>query len=100
MDKGVQINIQCILLDIYYWSFGICCFYLHQLVINTPVSFEIVKLIEVNGWKLPYTLEYLEEIESTNRYFESIPTVAEVVMWLYEKHMIWIVVNLDLVGRW
>ena len=29
----------------------------------------------------------------------SAPTIAEVVMWLYEKHEIWIEVNVDINGR-
>lgn len=60
---------------------------------NTPVSFEIVKLLEKISWKFPYTIEYLEELQGTNNYIESIPTIAEVVMWLYEKHKIWISVS-------
>lgn len=57
---------------------------------NTPVSFEIVKLLEKISWKFPYTIEYLEELQGTNNYIESIPTIAEVVMWLYENHGVWI----------
>lgn len=60
---------------------------------NISVSFKIVKLLEKIGWKLPYTIEYLEELQGTNNYIESIPTIAEVVMWLYEKHGIWIKVD-------
>ena len=28
------------------------------------------------------------------------PTIAEVVMWLYEKHEIWTVVNVNIMGSW
>lgn len=48
---------------------------------NTPISFEIAKLLKEKGYKL------LPEFES------SYPTIAEVVMWLYEKHGIWIEVK-------
>ena len=57
---------------------------------NISVSFKIVKLLEKIGWKLPYTIEYLEELQGTNNYIESIPTIADVVCWLCDKHQIWI----------
>ena len=63
---------------------------------NTTVSFEIVKLLEKIGWKFPYTIEYLEELQGTNNYVESIPTIADVVMWIYEKHGIWIEIGYGL----
>ena len=44
-----------------------------------------LETINFNGW-------------GVNSY--SAPIVAEVVMWLYEKHKIWIVVNMDIIGRW
>lgn len=47
---------------------------------NTPISFEIAKLLKEKGYKL------LPEFES------SYPTIAEVVMWLYEQHGIWVTV--------
>ena len=28
------------------------------------------------------------------------PTIAEVVMWLYEKHGVWTVVNVNIMGSW
>lgn len=46
---------------------------------NTPVSFELSKLLKEKGFNIPYP-----NVES------SYPTIVEVVMWLYEKHGIWI----------
>ncbi len=52
---------------------------------NTPVNFEIAKLLKEKGYtqfKAPLPSLIFEE-----RYR---PTIAEAVMWLYEKHGIWI----------
>ena len=67
---------------------------------NTPVSFEIAKLLKEKGFDLPCRLLYKSEKEleegigvdyDWNRFDSySAPTIAEVVMWLYEKHGIWI----------
>lgn len=48
---------------------------------NTPVSPKLAKLLKEKG------LRILAAFES------SYPTIAEVVMWLYEKYMIWISVD-------
>lgn len=45
---------------------------------NTPVNFTTAKLLKEKGYRI------LPEFES------SYPTIAEVIMWLYEKHGIWI----------
>ena len=45
---------------------------------KTPVSFEIAKLLKEK--------DEIFDVTSTLDY----PTIAEVVMWLYEKHRIWI----------
>ena len=75
---------------------------------TTPVSFELAKLLKENGfdlycqhsyWKGELTLHtpgYALKDGTTSqanyfnfeRYYA--PTIAEVVMWLYEKHGIWI----------
>lgn len=75
---------------------------------NTPVSFEIAKLLKEKGfnlyctwsyWKTELTSEtpgYALEDGTTSqenyydfeRYYA--PTIAEVVMWLYEKYEIWL----------
>lgn len=88
---------------------------------NTPVSFELAKLLKEKGFDTPtfYYYEneklvepYLENGSSTDTEFRvdlsdlkeyfnkwsktvSAPTVVEVVMWLYEKHGIWISVECD-----
>jgi hypothetical protein len=48
---------------------------------NTPVSFELVKLLKEKDEQF--------DVTSTLDY----PTISEVVMWLYEKHGIWITVT-------
>ncbi len=83
---------------------------------NTPVSFELAKLLkekeiyipafhyyENEVLKEPYLengsstdTEFRVELSDLKEYFNkwskkiSAPTIAEVVMWLYEKHGIWI----------
>ena len=96
---------------------------------NTPVKFEIAKLLKEKRFDIP-TKKYYEyalkskkdkengysgsfgwkkgELNLQSDYFQnnsksdftsemwymcSSPTIAEVVMWLYEKHGIWIVIN-------
>ena len=55
---------------------------------NTPVSFEIAKLLKEKGYPFEFiTVGELKEVPL------NIPTIAEVVMWLYEKHGIWISVD-------
>lgn len=79
---------------------------------NTPASFEIAKLLKEKGFDIPTIKCYAEErLRNKNtggdlftgifrlctkskfhkRYYYA-PTIAEVVMWLYEKHGIWICV--------
>ena len=82
---------------------------------NTPVSFELAKLLKEKGFDTPcinyYTLsneftpkDYLftGKADNYNNVKNSVhnnngtisaPTIAEVVMWLYEKHRIWVVVD-------
>ena len=69
---------------------------------NTPVSFEIAKLLKEKGFDNESAHYYNEKGEMLfDAYYPSIqptkpyvyydnPTIAEVVMWLYEKHGIWI----------
>lgn len=75
---------------------------------NKPVNFEIAKLLKEKEFNLycqcsywndeltPYTPGYaLEDGTTSNeKYWEFeryyAPTITEVVMWLYEKHGIWI----------
>ena len=77
---------------------------------NTPVRFEIAKLLKEKGFDLPcnnYTsqrdgdyfsnekqvISYKNYNEITSTY--SRPTIAEVIMWLYEKHGIWVSIILN-----
>ncbi len=99
---------------------------------NTPVSFELAKLLKEKGFDIP-TKKYYEyalkskkdkengysgsfgwkkgELNLQSDYFQnnsksdftsemwymcSSPTITEVVMWLYEKHGIWIVASYEL----
>lgn len=71
---------------------------------NIPVSFELSKLLKEKGfddvcqkWYSTGGGIYFQDEFENNRGFTptykcEAPTIAEVVMWLYEKHGIWIVV--------
>lgn len=71
---------------------------------NTPVNFELAKLLKEKGFDGNY-FHYWNMVnhsgewkvdtriwEYTDNYIEA-PTIADVVMWLYEKHKIWISVG-------
>ena len=87
---------------------------------NTPVNFELAKLLKEKGfdvkvrgrihvsyWHLVkdniipsnvniYYTDMFAPLGNWNdgiQHFMSIPTIAEVVMWLYEKHELWIIVG-------
>jgi hypothetical protein len=89
---------------------------------NTPISFEIAKLLKEKGFDEPCLNFYTNPrckmfgIDEHNRYYPIknkakklwtsgnaatldskhvyyAPTIAEVVMWLYEKHGIWVEVR-------
>lgn len=79
---------------------------------NTPVNFQISKLLKEKGFNLYCTYSYWEEILTDmtpgyaledgttsqenywdfDRYYA--PTIAEIIMWLYEKHGIFVTVNI------
>lgn len=72
---------------------------------NTLVSFELAKLLKEKGFDNESAHYYNEKGEmlfdvdypslqptKPDVYYDN-PTIAEVVMWLYEKHGIWIVIN-------
>ena len=75
---------------------------------NTPVKYELAKLLKEKGFDEPTLLcydkcdmlaSYAETVfkpknYNTSGYVKSAPTIAEVVMWLYEKHGVWISVNM------
>lgn len=79
---------------------------------NTPVNFELAKLLKEKGFKEKCNGYWYESIiqgkQSLNityprTRFEDwytgeilAPTIAEVVMWLYEKHGIWINVSITI----
>lgn len=76
---------------------------------NTPVNFETAKLLKEKGFE-QRTRSYnkdgkLVTVSLTIRKFNPekvyypAPTIAEVVMWLYEKHGIWISCEPYNVGR-
>lgn len=79
---------------------------------NTLISFELAKLLKEKNINIPsdYSLgvRIYEDgvIKSTCLYNKDTlhaPTIAEVVMWLYEKHGIWItvcVIGADGFGYW
>ena len=67
---------------------------------NTPVSFEISLLLKEKGFDEITNFSYnsvgiISSISNRNSdgLFISAPNIAEVVMWLYEKHGIWIKVE-------
>lgn len=67
---------------------------------NTPVNFELAKLLKEKGFDEPihqyYRNEDIVRLSSSNNMnqhgdgFVSAPTSAQVVMWLYEKHGVWV----------
>ena len=73
---------------------------------NTHVNFEIAKLLKEKGFDIgfgngqkfyfPDTKELTENYRGNNY---PAPTIADVVMWLYEKHEIWISVETSRIGR-
>ena len=78
---------------------------------DTPVSFELAKLLKEKEFKKKCTAFY-DMISNTQidnappgnynltKQSVSIPTIVEVVMWLYEKHGVWTVVNVNIMGSW
>ena len=91
---------------------------------NTPVKFELAKLLKEKGFDKITTSAYHKNsaelvftdwnnIESNDdilipesfntdkdSWLISAPTIADVVMWLYEKHNIWIYVDSHEFGKW
>ena len=69
---------------------------------NTPVNFELAKLLKEKGFKSESKafydgsgelLHYNHSNNVMQRFRYEAPTISEVVMWLYEKHGIWIEVR-------
>lgn len=82
---------------------------------NTLVSFEIAKLLKEKGfdlitrksWRIsidPEKHNYTKPVTDEDTYFHNVkesysaPTIAEVIMWLYKKHKIWIELKMYLNG--
>lgn len=63
---------------------------------NTLVNFEIAKLLKEKGFTIFTYYEYsdlgklIQRSSCIQNRLCSAPTIAEVVMWLYEKHRVWI----------
>ena len=71
---------------------------------NTLINFELAKLLKEKGFDEPTLLcydkcdmlaSYAETVfkpknYNTSGYVKSAPTIAEVIMWLYEKDGIWV----------
>lgn len=85
---------------------------------NKPISYPLAKLLKEKGFNEPTIHQYYtwlgvhevqensggkvsnselkEDIENNNfDIWISAPTIADVVMWLYEKHKIWVSVSVD-----
>ena len=69
---------------------------------NKSVNFEIAKLLKEKGINLLSSkLMYASNGKLTDSIYDFdewcfAPTIAEVVMWLYEKHEIWIISSYEL----
>lgn len=82
---------------------------------NTPISFELAKLLKEKGFNAPCIQQYYNHGEllfcvdvhgrpmlktndksylDSGGYCISAPTIAEVVMWLRENHGVWISVRI------
>ena len=53
-----------------------------------------------NSYDLDLKIQIDEEREHNVFHVLSAPTISEVVMWLYEEHGIWTVVNVNIMGSW
>lgn len=75
---------------------------------NTPVSFEIAKLLKEKGIHIETLKGYYthgdtqlllwvgsEHWNNQEDFLGYAPTISEVVMWLYEKHGIWVSISLN-----
>lgn len=71
---------------------------------NTPISFEISKVLKEKGFDNPTLQWYHRDTKklntndlmfSMNKLTDnySAPTIVEVVIWLYEKHGIWVCID-------
>jgi len=76
---------------------------------NTTVSFELAKLLKEAGFDEPCLDNYYsdgtifsDDVKNSEIEFNeySAPTIADVVMWIYDKYGVWIVVNITINDNW
>ena len=61
---------------------------------NTPVSFDVKMLLIEKGMPLHHTVKYADDHKTIKEFIiHDKPTIADVVMWIFEKHHIWIRVS-------
>ena len=61
--------------------------------LNESVNFHIAKLLKEKGFVFRQNETYHNPVSGFTKYEEVPPTIADVVMWFYEKHGIWISVH-------
>jgi len=67
---------------------------------NTPVNFEIAKLLNKKGLYISSEKRYNRKgtFEYSKSWSVAAPSISEVVMWLYKKHGIWI--SVYIMDKW
>lgn len=80
---------------------------------NTSVNFELAKLLKEKGFD-EFTKTWRQhgngisgDVEGKRDYYNrkgdvytALPTISEVVMWLYDKHKLWIYVKQGYIWEW
>ena len=72
---------------------------------NKIVSFELAKVLKTKGFESDcedwaYLSDDCMSMTYDPKTCVKMPTIAEVVMWLYERHNYWITVDVDAIGNW
>jgi hypothetical protein len=82
---------------------------------NTPVSYPLARLLKEKDFPQPKTVEEAKKLGLLFNWYNEdgvynanyklsttiqAPTISETVMWLYEKHGIWISVTKDVDVKW
>ena len=60
---------------------------------NTSITFEIAKSLKEKEFDFIVTWNYILGFKNNTERDKYMPTIADVCMWLYKKHGIWISVN-------
>lgn len=60
---------------------------------NTKINSEIFELLKEKKFNFKLKEVYHNPINGHTQYEEIIPTITDVVMWIYEEHNIWILVD-------